>query len=128
MDTDEALTFSPLPLSGAFLISGTRHEDDRGWFARTWCARELAAQGLTAVIAQSSFSSNTARGTLRGLHYQAPPHAETKVVTLRPRADLGRHRRPAAGSLHVRAVARRACSMATSCGSSTSRRGSRMGS
>jgi dTDP-4-dehydrorhamnose 3,5-epimerase len=79
--TDEALTFGPLPLAGAFLVSGIRHEDDRGWFARNWCAREVAAHGLTAVIAQSSFSSNPRAGTLRGLHYQAAPHEEAKLVT-----------------------------------------------
>jgi len=77
----EQLTLSPLPLAGAFLVSGTRHEDERGWFARNWCARELAAHGLTAVIAQSSFSSNRRAGTLRGLHFQARPHDEAKLVT-----------------------------------------------
>lgn len=81
MATTEALAFNALPLSGAFLVSGTRHDDDRGWFARSWCARELAAHGLTAVIAQSSFSWNDRAGTLRGLHYQASPHEEAKLVT-----------------------------------------------
>ena len=81
MTAAEQLTLSPLPLAGAFLVSGTRHEDERGWFARNWCARELAAHGLTAVIAQSSFSSNRRAGTLRGLHFQARPHDEAKLVT-----------------------------------------------
>ena len=81
MTVGEQLTLSPLPLAGAFLVSGVRHEDDRGWFARNWCAEELTAHGLTAVIAQSSFSSNRRAGTLRGLHFQASPHDEAKLVT-----------------------------------------------
>ena len=81
MGADDALTFSPLPVSGAYLVRGVRREDDRGWFSRNWCARELAEHGLTAVIAQSSFSSNLRAGTLRGLHYQTPPHEESKLVT-----------------------------------------------
>lgn len=75
------LTFTPLPLAGAFAIAAARHEDERGSFSRTWCARELAAQGLNAVMAQASVSENPRRGTLRGLHYQAPPHDEAKLVS-----------------------------------------------
>jgi dTDP-4-dehydrorhamnose 3,5-epimerase len=81
MSTDDELTFRPLPLDGAYSVTATRHEDERGWFARSWCATELAAQGLTSVMAQSSFSYNERRGTLRGLHYQLAPHEEAKLVT-----------------------------------------------
>jgi dTDP-4-dehydrorhamnose 3,5-epimerase len=55
-------------------------EDDRGHFARTWCAEEFAAHGIVAQPAQCSVSFNCRRGTLRGMHYQAAPHAEAKLV------------------------------------------------
>jgi dTDP-4-dehydrorhamnose 3,5-epimerase len=67
-------------LAGAFVIEQERHADARGYFARTWCRTELESQGLEAGLAQSSVSFNRRRGTLRGLHYQAPPFAEVKVV------------------------------------------------
>jgi dTDP-4-dehydrorhamnose 3,5-epimerase len=54
--------------------------DERGFFARTWCRRELAEQGLCVEIAQESISSNRKKGTLRGLHFQTPPHDEVKIV------------------------------------------------
>lgn len=57
-----------------------RHADDRGWFARAWCARELAAAGLDARMSQLNISHTADRGTVRGLHLQAPPHAESKLV------------------------------------------------
>jgi dTDP-4-dehydrorhamnose 3,5-epimerase len=72
--------FIPTPLAGAFVIEQERHADERGFFARTWCARELAEHGLDPSLAQCSISFNRRQGTLRGLHYQAPPHAEVKVV------------------------------------------------
>jgi dTDP-4-dehydrorhamnose 3,5-epimerase len=75
------LTFDELPLAGAFLVTAARHEDDRGWFARSWCAEELAEKGLGGVMAQSSISFNRLVGTLRGLHYQIAPHEEAKLVT-----------------------------------------------
>ncbi|MGH7388531.1 MAG: dTDP-4-dehydrorhamnose 3,5-epimerase [Candidatus Rokuibacteriota bacterium] len=74
------MTFSELRLPGVFLIEPERHEDERGFFARTWCAEALAARGLDARIAQCSVSVSKRAGTLRGMHYQAPPHAETKLV------------------------------------------------
>jgi dTDP-4-dehydrorhamnose 3,5-epimerase len=67
-------------LAGAYVIEQERHADDRGFFARTWCAQELRAQGLEAALAQCSVSFNHHRGTLRGLHYQMPPFAEAKIV------------------------------------------------
>ena len=68
------------PLSGVYLIEPERHEDSRGWFARSWCAREFAGHGLNPALAQCSISHNARRGTLRGMHYQVPPHAEAKLV------------------------------------------------
>jgi dTDP-4-dehydrorhamnose 3,5-epimerase len=72
--------FLPTSLAGAYVIEQERHADERGFFARTWCAQELEQHGLETVLAQCSVSFNHRRGTLRGLHYQAPPFAEVKVV------------------------------------------------
>jgi dTDP-4-dehydrorhamnose 3,5-epimerase len=72
--------FSPTPLGGAFVIEPEPEVDARGLFARTWCRHELERHGLEARVAQCSTSFNTRKGTLRGLHYQSPPLAETKIV------------------------------------------------
>jgi dTDP-4-dehydrorhamnose 3,5-epimerase len=72
--------FRPTPLAGAFVVELDRKEDDRGFFARSFCADEFRAQGLEPVTAQSSVSFNRRRGTLRGMHYQAAPHEEAKLV------------------------------------------------
>jgi dTDP-4-dehydrorhamnose 3,5-epimerase len=72
--------FEPTPLAGAYLIELERHEDDRGFFARTFCQRELAEHQLEASFVQCNVSFNSRRGTLRGLHFQAPPHGEAKLV------------------------------------------------
>jgi dTDP-4-dehydrorhamnose 3,5-epimerase len=69
-----------MPLAGAFLIELDRLEDERGYFARTFCRDEFVQHGLCADIAQCNLSSNRRRGTLRGLHYQADAHAEVKLV------------------------------------------------
>jgi dTDP-4-dehydrorhamnose 3,5-epimerase len=69
-----------LPLSGAYLIELDVVSDERGFFARTWCAEEFHQLGLNPKLAQCSISSNTRRGTLRGMHFQAEPHAETKLI------------------------------------------------
>jgi dTDP-4-dehydrorhamnose 3,5-epimerase len=74
------MILTPTVVAGAFVIDIERLTDHRGFFARTWCARELAAHGLVSRLAQCSLSVNKTRGTLRGLHYQAAPHGETKVV------------------------------------------------
>lgn len=74
------MRFTPTPLTDAWLVELDKIEDERGYFARSWCAREFAAQGLEASLVQCSTSFNATRGTLRGLHYQAAPHAETKLV------------------------------------------------
>lgn len=70
----------PTELPGVALVTQERHADERGWFARTWCAEEMAAAGLPDRVAQLNFSHNATRGTLRGLHWQADPHAEDKLV------------------------------------------------
>jgi dTDP-4-dehydrorhamnose 3,5-epimerase len=72
--------FKPTPLAGAFVVELERREDDRGFFARSFCREEFAAHGLAPVVAQCNVSYNERRGTLRGLHYQAAPHGEAKLV------------------------------------------------
>ena len=74
------MIFRETPLAGAFVIELEKREDARGFFARTWCRREFEEKGLDTRIAQCSTSFNERRGTLRGLHYQASPHAEVKLV------------------------------------------------
>lgn len=74
------MTFEPLTLSGAWVIKPDRIEDHRGFFARTWCEREFAERGMSTDLAQCNVSFNKAVGTLRGLHWQAEPHGETKMV------------------------------------------------
>ena len=70
----------PTAVPDAFVIDVEPRRDERGLFARTWCRRELAAQGLSTSLEQISLSFNPRKGTLRGMHYQAPPHEEVKVV------------------------------------------------
>jgi dTDP-4-dehydrorhamnose 3,5-epimerase len=72
--------FAPTPLPGAYLIQSEPHVDDRGAFARAFCTQEFAAQGLDIRFAQANISTNTRAGTVRGLHFQREPHAETKLV------------------------------------------------
>lgn len=74
------MIFTETRLEGAFTIDVEPHEDERGFFARVWDGEELAARGLDARVSQSSIAYNHVAGTLRGLHYQAPPFAETKLV------------------------------------------------
>ncbi len=74
------MRFEALPIAGAYLIEPDRLEDQRGFFARTWCREELAARGLVTELAQCSISFNRRKGTLRGMHYQVAPHEETKIV------------------------------------------------
>jgi dTDP-4-dehydrorhamnose 3,5-epimerase len=74
------MIFAATRSEGAWLIDIEPREDERGFFARTWCRQELAAQGLDTEIAQESVSYNRHRGTLRGLHFQRSPHDETKIV------------------------------------------------
>ena len=72
--------FTETPLADAFLIEPDLVEDDRGGFARTFCAREFSEHGLSDVVAQANLSFNHRRGTLRGMHYQLAPAAEAKLV------------------------------------------------
>ncbi len=74
------MDFVETELSGVFILDAERHCDERGFFARNFCADEQAARGIDFVPVQGSLSFNPTRGTLRGLHYQAPPHAEAKLV------------------------------------------------
>lgn len=74
------MIFREVELRGVFVIELERLEDERGFFARTWCREELEARGLVARIAQCSIAWNEMKGTLRGMHYQADPHGETKIV------------------------------------------------
>jgi dTDP-4-dehydrorhamnose 3,5-epimerase len=75
------MEFLQTEIPGAFLIRPQRHADERGFFARTFCVRELTEHGLDPRVVQSSLSSNLRRGTLRGMHFQAAPHQENKVVS-----------------------------------------------
>lgn len=74
------MRFAPTAVAGACVVEPERHADARGFFARTWCAEEFAQAGLDARLSQCSVAYNLRRGTLRGLHYQAPPWAEAKLV------------------------------------------------
>ena len=74
------MKFSETRLRGAFVIDLDKHEDERGHFARVWCAREFARHGLPDRMVQASMSHTRLAGTLRGLHWQAAPHAEDKLV------------------------------------------------
>ena len=74
------MKFNEIPLQGAYLIEPEPVVDERGFFARTWCAEEFRLHGLNSNLAQCSVSFNTRRGTLRGLHYQSAPHSEAKLI------------------------------------------------
>jgi len=74
------MRFVPTPLPGAFIIELDKREDDRGFFARFFCEREFAEAGLDTRFVQINNSLSKDRGTLRGMHYQLGPAAETKVV------------------------------------------------
>jgi dTDP-4-dehydrorhamnose 3,5-epimerase len=67
-------------LPGVLEIRIEPKHDERGFFARTWCQKEFEERGLNSRLVQCSLSLNTRKGTLRGMHYQAAPHAETKLV------------------------------------------------
>lgn len=74
------MIFRETPLAGAWVLEPERFEDERGFFARTWDRREWEGRGLDPVLAQCSVSYNHFKGTLRGLHFQAAPHEEVKLV------------------------------------------------
>jgi dTDP-4-dehydrorhamnose 3,5-epimerase len=74
------LIFTETKLAGAFLIELERRTDRRGFFARTFCQKEFEAYGLNTQVVQCNVSFNRRKGTLRGMHYQAAPFAEAKLV------------------------------------------------
>jgi len=74
------MKFTETALQGAYLVAPERIEDERGFFARTFCRREFETHHLNFNLVQCSVSFNRQRGTLRGMHYQSAPHAETKLV------------------------------------------------
>jgi dTDP-4-dehydrorhamnose 3,5-epimerase len=74
------MLFTETALKGAFLVELDTKPDPRGFFARSWCVEEAAAHGLNPQVVQCNISFNTERGTLRGLHWQAAPRAEVKLV------------------------------------------------
>lgn len=75
-----SMIFSETRLKGAFLVGLNPQVDGRGHFARTFCAREFEAHGLNPRVVQCNVSYNKRKGTLRGMHWQAQPHAEAKLV------------------------------------------------
>ena len=74
------MIFTETKLKGAFIIDLERREDSRGFFARAFCQKEFEQHGLKPVIAQANIAFNHKKGTLRGMHFQFPPAAETKLV------------------------------------------------
>jgi dTDP-4-dehydrorhamnose 3,5-epimerase len=74
------MIFTETSLKGAYILDLERREDSRGFFARAFCQHEFEAHGLKPIIAQANVAFNVKRGTLRGMHFQYPPAAETKLV------------------------------------------------
>jgi len=74
------MIFKETKLAGAFIVDLERREDSRGYFARAFCQKEFEAHGLKPIIAQANVAFNIVKGTLRGMHFQYPPAAETKLV------------------------------------------------
>lgn len=74
------MIFTETKLAGAYIIEPERFTDERGFFARAFDQEAFAARGLNAAIVQCNISYNRLRGTLRGMHFQAAPHAETKLI------------------------------------------------
>ena len=74
------MIFQEIKLAGAYVIELKRLEDERGFFARSFCQDEFEAQGLNPCVAQCNVSFNKHAGTLRGMHFQLEPHAEAKLV------------------------------------------------
>lgn len=75
------MIFVETRLAGAYLIKPERHNDERGYFARTFCQTEFVQHGLNPKVVQCSISYNHKKGTFRGMHFQAPPYQEEKLVT-----------------------------------------------
>ena len=77
---DIRMIFEPLDLDGAYLIKPELHEDERGYFARSFCKNEFQEQGLVNEFVQCNISFNKREGTLRGMHFQKAPYEETKLI------------------------------------------------
>jgi dTDP-4-dehydrorhamnose 3,5-epimerase len=75
------MRFEESTLAGACLVTSEPACDERGFFTRTFCVREFAERGLETIFVQHSTSYNIKRGTLRGMHFQRPPHDEVKLVS-----------------------------------------------
>ena len=87
------MIFTPTEIEGAFIVELERHADERGSFARSFCREEFEAHGLNSQVAQCNISVNSHRGTLRGMHSQAPGYEEAKLGKLctgRPEGAGGR--------------------------------------
>ena len=74
------MKFSKTPIPGAYIIDLESISDERGFFARAYCAAEFQDHGLPAEFVQANMSENVKKGTIRGLHYQLPPHEEAKFM------------------------------------------------
>ena len=74
------MIFHPVPLKDAYTIAWESRSDDRGLFARAFCADEFRREGLVSSFAQANLSENRIAGTVRGMHFQKAPHAEVKLV------------------------------------------------
>jgi dTDP-4-dehydrorhamnose 3,5-epimerase len=77
---DTNVIFTESRLAGAYVIDPELHADERGLFARTFCAKEFAQHGLSTTLVQCNISQNRRKGTLRGMHWQAWPHEEAKLI------------------------------------------------
>ena len=121
------MNFTRAELAGAFLIELERIEDDRGFFARTFCRQRVPEHGLAAEVAQANTAFNKRKGTLRGLHYQASPYEEAKLVRCTRGAvyDVIVDLRP--GSRLVPRAGSRSSSRPTTTRRSTCRKASRTG-
>jgi len=75
------MLFKETPLKGAYIVEIEPQKDERGFFARSFCLKEFAENGLNFAIKQSNISHNKKKGTLRGMHYQISPHEEKKIVS-----------------------------------------------
>jgi len=75
------MLFTETRLKGAYVIELERLDDERGFFARTWCRKEFESHGLNPNFVQCNISYNIKKGTLRGMHYQVAPYEEAKLVS-----------------------------------------------
>src|SRR5689334_21885099 len=74
------MIFTEIDLKGAYIVDIELHDDERGFFGRSWCQQEFEEHGLNPRLVQCNISFNKQRGTLRGMHYQASPYQEAKLV------------------------------------------------